>query len=103
MSDSPTVAGLAPIERSDGGYPLINAEVFHTAKGTPYLKNAGVVLTAAPKTDLAGLKPFLAGFGPELDFARYLDDPTALTDGTRLVKAAGQACYASFGPKRTIE
>ena len=51
--------------------------------------------------EIDGLRPFLEGFGDDLDFAQYLDDPTPLTPAAQLMKTAGQTCYASFGPART--
>src|SRR5437899_101532 len=83
------------------GFPAIHSEVFHTDTGTPYLEHAGVVMLAKPDVSVQGLRPFLEGFGPELDFAQYVDDPTELPPAARLMKTAGQTCYASFGPKRT--
>ncbi len=82
-------------------FPAIHSEALHTDAGTPYLRHAGVVLLAKPHVELEGMRPFLEGFGPELDFAQYLDDPTPLTPAARLMKTAGQTCYASFGPQRT--
>jgi thymidylate synthase (FAD) len=82
-------------------FPSIHSEALHTDAGTPYLRHAGVVLLAKPQVELEGMRPFLEGFGAELDFAQYLDDPTPLTPAARLMKTAGQTCYASFGPQRT--
>lgn len=82
-------------------FPALHSEVFHTDAGTPYLKHAGVVLIAKPHVELEGIRPFLEGFGADLDFAQYVDDPTPLTPAARLMKTAGQTCYASFGPKRS--
>jgi len=85
---------------ADGdGFPQLHGEVFRTARGTPYLKHAGVVMIAKPDVSTAGLRPFLDGYG--LDFAQYVDDPVPLPPAARLLKTAGQTCYASFGPKRT--
>ncbi len=98
MSES----GLTPIVQSQLRYPAIHAPVYHTAAGTPYLRQPGVVMTAAPRTDTSGMRQFLEGFASELNFPQYLDDPTPLPDATALVKTAGQACYASYGPKRTM-
>ncbi len=84
-----------------GSFPALHSEVFHTDTGTPYLKHAGVALIAKPHVELEGMRPFLEGFGLELDFAQYVDDPTPLTPAARLMKTAGQTCYASFGPKRS--
>ena len=82
-------------------FPALHSEALHTDAGTPYLRHAGVVLLAKPQVELEGMRRFLEGFGPELDFAQYLDDPTQLTPGAQLMKTAGQTCYASFGPQRT--
>lgn len=83
------------------GLPHLHSPVHATPAGTPYLRHAGVVMIARPDVRLGGLRGFLEGFDPELDFPGYLDDPTELTPGARLLKTAGQICYASFGPKRT--
>lgn len=85
--------------RDDDGFPQMHSEVFHTERGTPYLRHAGVVMIAKPDVSTEGLREFLEGY--ELDFAQYLDDPTKLTPAAQLLKTAGQTCYASFGPKRT--
>lgn len=82
-------------------FPTIHAPVFKSAQHTPYLTVPGVVLIAKPRVELAGVKNFLEGFDPGLNFADYLDDPTALSSGAQLCKIAGQTCYASFSPKRT--
>lgn len=83
------------------GFPRIPSDVFHTDAGTPYLKHAGVVMLAKPNVSIEGLRSFLEGFGEEVGFGQYLDDPTPLTPAAQLLKTAGQTCYASFGPKRT--
>ncbi len=82
-------------------FPAMHSEALYTDAGTPYLRHAGVVLLAKPQVQLEGMRPFLEGFGEDLNFAQYLDDPTPLTPGAQLMKTAGQTCYASFGPKRT--
>ena len=79
------------------GLPKVDSEVFHTEAGTPYLRRPGVAMIARSQTDISGLSSFLHGFGPELNFGQYLDDPSPLDDATQLAKAAGQACYAAFG------
>jgi thymidylate synthase (FAD) len=83
------------------GFPTIHSPVFHTGRGTAYLKAPGVVMLARPQTNVAGLAGFLEGFDPELGFPAYLDDPTPLPDSSQLCKTAGQTCYMSFGIKRT--
>lgn len=82
-------------------YPALDAPVLRTPKGTPYLQEPGVVLLAMPATDIRGMAGFLGGFDPALEFGAYLGDPVALPPAEQLCKAAGQICYASFGPKRT--
>jgi thymidylate synthase (FAD) len=86
---------------SDSAFPNLHSEVAHTGGGTPYLRHAGVALIAKPNVDIEGLRPFLEGYGEELSFDGYLDDPTPLPSGSLLLKTAGQTCYSSFGPKRT--
>jgi thymidylate synthase (FAD) len=83
-------------------FPAVHSEVFHTDAGTPYLKHAGVVMIAKPDVRIDGLRGFLGGFDPELGFPGYLDDPGVLPPAAQLLKVAGQTCYASFGPKRTM-
>ena len=68
----------------------------------PVLDDCGVVLIGRTMTDLSGVKEFLEGYGPELNFGQYLEDTTKLTDGTQLAKFAGQLCYTSFSEKRSF-
>jgi flavin-dependent thymidylate synthase len=75
------------------GFPAIHSPVFRTAGGTAYLKAAGVVMLARPRTNIAGLAGFLEGFDPELGFVSYLDDPTPLPDSSQLCKTSGQTCF----------
>lgn len=83
-------------------FPAIHSEVFSTEKGTLYLKRPGVVLISAPAVNISGMKDFLVGFPEEYNFTDYLEDPGSLTSDEQLIKAAGQACYASWGPQRTM-
>ncbi|MDQ3303104.1 MAG: FAD-dependent thymidylate synthase [Actinomycetota bacterium] len=83
------------------GFPNIHSPVSRTKSGTAYLTAPGVVMLAKPQTNLVGLGGFLEGFDPSLGFPAYLEDPTTLPDSSQLCKTAGQACYASFGPRRT--
>ncbi|MDZ7359955.1 MAG: FAD-dependent thymidylate synthase [candidate division KSB1 bacterium] len=83
-------------------FPALHASVFKSTQGTPYLTAPGAVLIAKPQVELVGIKNFLEGFDTSLGFAGYLDDPTVLPSGTQLCKIAGQTCYASFSPKRTL-
>lgn len=79
----------------------IHSEVHHTAMGTPYLKAPGVVVIGVPQVSLVGITGFLEGFDKELGFPGYLYDRDRIDDCTKLVKFAGQLCYASLGPRRT--
>jgi thymidylate synthase (FAD) len=82
------------------GFPQLHSPVAQTGAGTPYLRRPGVALISKPDVQIGGLRGFLEGF-EALDFPGYLDDPVTLSPGARLLKTAGQTCYASFGPKRT--
>ena len=84
------------------GFPAIHSPVQSTSGGILYLLTPGVVLLARPNTSIHGLAGFLEGYEPALRFPAYLDDPTKLPDGAQLCKIAGQLCYMSFGPKRTM-
>jgi thymidylate synthase (FAD) len=84
------------------GYPHIPSPALRTERGTPYLVQPGVHLIARPAVSLESLREFLGGFDPALEFLSYLDDPTPLPPGAQLCKVAGQLCYASFTPRRTM-
>jgi len=86
----------------DSGFATIHSPTHRSPGGTPYLRTPGVVVLARPNTNSAGLAGFLDGFDSALHFSQYLDDPTTLPDGAQLCKIAGQVCYMSFGPKRTM-
>ena len=88
--------------QNQNNFPAIHAPVFKSAQSTPYLTAPGVVLIAKPQVELSGVKNFLEGFDSGLEFSSYVDDPTALSSGAQLCKIAGQTCYASFSPKRTM-
>lgn len=84
------------------GFPVVDADVFHTDGGTPYLQKPGVVLISKPSVSILGMRKFLRDYGEDLGFEQYLDDPTLLDNSTQLAKVAGQECYASYGPNRTF-
>ncbi len=84
------------------GFTAIHSPVHATPGGILYLLKPGVVVLARPNFHLQGLAGFLEGYDPALRFPEYLDDPTNLPDGAQLCKVAGQVCYMSFGPKRTM-
>ena len=83
------------------GFPVLPAPVFHTPRGTPYLKSPGMALLAKPNVNVGVIGEFLNGFAPDLGFADYPNDPVELSPGAQLSKVAGQVCYVSFGPNRT--
>lgn len=82
-------------------FPAVHSSVFRTTKGTPYLKEPGVILVSKPDVDMSGLQEFLDGFDPELNFSDYLNDPVELPPAEKLTKVGGQLCYLSFTPGRT--
>jgi flavin-dependent thymidylate synthase len=90
------------VQVNAAGFPLIPSPAFATAAGTPYLRTPGVALLARPQVAVDNLADFLGGFAPDLRFMQYLDDPTLLSPASQLCKTAGQLCYASFAPKRTL-
>ena len=83
-------------------FQALDAPVFRTPKGTAFLEEPGVVLISRPHVNIVGMRTFLGQFDPALRFTEYVDDPIVLPDGTQLVKSAGQTCYCSWGPKRTM-
>jgi len=82
--------------------PAFHPPVHKSQEGTPFLRQPGVAVIAKPQVELANLQPFLDGFDSTLEFSSYLSDATPLPSGTQLCKLAGQTCYASFSPKRTL-
>lgn len=82
-------------------FPIVNAKVYTTKAGTPYLKSPGVITLAMPQVMTDNLNVFLGNFDPDLGFEDYLADTDDLPPGEALTKLAGQLCYMSFGPKRT--
>ena len=91
----------ARVRGFDSGFPYIPSTVYHTNAGTPYLREPAAHLIAKPAVRLDSVHDFLDGFGANLQFPPYLNDPTPLEPGAQVCKFAGQLCYASFGPKRT--
>lgn len=84
------------------GFTAIHSPVHATPGGVLYLLKPGVVVLAHPAIHMQGLAGFLEGYDPALRFPEYLKDPTPLPEGAQLCKVAGQVCYMSFGPKRTM-
>lgn len=75
-----------------------------TPQGTTYLTDPGVVLVASPRAEIQRndkMRRFLYDLDPV--FEPYADEEgDSLHDGASLAKFAGQLCYLSFGPKRTM-
>lgn len=90
------------VENAETGFPAINSPAYRTSQGTFYLRAPGVTLLAKPQVHVPNIAAFLGGFDPNLQFPLYLDDPTELPPGAAICKTAGQLCYASFSPKRTM-
>jgi thymidylate synthase (FAD) len=84
------------------GFPAIHTVAHKSGAGTPFLTQPGAVLAAKPQVQLSNLQPFFDGFDPALEFSSYLQDASPLSAGAQLCKMAGQTCYASFSPKRTM-
>jgi thymidylate synthase (FAD) len=89
------------VRTTEQGFPYIPSFPQQTPAGTPFLTAPGVHLISFPQVDFSSLSDFLEGYGPELEFGDYLNDPTELDPTTALTKLAGQNCYASWGPKRS--
>lgn len=83
------------------GHMVIDAPVFSTVKGTPYLQEPGVALLGKQVVEPEVLRGLLSGFDPSLEFLDYLNDEADIPVGEEICKIAGQTCYASFSPKRT--
>ncbi len=101
MEKEKRIPGLE-IETESGYLPVINPEVYETKNGLAYLQEPGVAVISVPHVDLRGIQGFLDGFPEELGFRDYLKDPTPLPSAEALCKFAGQLCYESFGPSRTL-
>jgi len=90
------------IRYSKKGFPYVNSTVYESKNGVRYLKSPGVAVISVPEDDLTGIQGFLNGFSNELGFAEYLNDPAELKPAESVAKFAGQLCYLSFGPNRTM-
>lgn len=80
-------------------YLRVDAPVYHTPDGVPYLREAGVVLLGQTASHVQGIRDYLRGL--EKTFVTYLDDPIVLNAGAQLSKVAGQLCYQSFDENAT--
>lgn len=91
------------VDSSGRKWPRFTPEVFRTTvKGIKYLKEPGLIASARTITvEVEALRPFLSGFDEEYAFEQYADDPHWLNETEAIIKMAGQACYASYGPGRT--
>lgn len=90
----------------NAAWPSVPGVVKTTVEGTPYLTEPGVALLARTEANFDAVHAeFLTGFDDELDFGNYSEDPVALDElpgGEAIAKFAGQLCYMSFGPNRTM-
>lgn len=93
---------LIDTEIYNSPFPFINPEVYETHLGLSYLREPGVAVISIPHVDLSGIQGFLDGFPRELEFFKYLEDPTPLPSAESLCKFAGQLCFLSHGPLRTM-
>lgn len=91
------------VDNSGRKWPRFTPEVFRTSvKGVKYLKEPGLIVSAKTITvEVGALRPFLSGFDEEYAFEEYADDFHWLNETEAIIKMAGQACYASYGPGRT--
>lgn len=91
------------VDNSGRKWPRFTSSVFKTPqRGVSYLKKPGIITAAKTITvDIEALRPFLQGFGQKYGFEEYADDPHWLNETEAIIKMAGQACYASYGPNRT--
>lgn len=89
------------VEADIMNYPRFDAEVHETEGGTHYLKTCGAAMIAGTATNLDATRGFLDGFDKELGFCGYLDD-APIEHAEQIVKFAGQLCYLSHGPKRSM-
>jgi len=90
------------MEKTEQSFPFVSSDVFQTEKGALYLQAPGAAVLAAPDVRIEGLRSFLKSFPDDLHFDDYLADPTKLTPTETLCKVAGQLCYLSFGPVRSM-
>lgn len=84
------------------GFPFFESKPSFTKNGITYLTKPGVVMLARPTFEPDMIQGFLSGFSSELLFDSYLNDAPIEEEGTALVKVAGQLCYMSFGPGRSM-
>lgn len=86
---------------SNPEFPRYDASVFKTDAGVSYLTEPGVALLAKPQVCI-NLEGFLDGFDDLFDTDGYINESDeGIGSGAVLSKLAGQACYLSFGEKRT--
>jgi thymidylate synthase (FAD) len=95
------------------GFPYVLGKPSFTDTGTAYLTHPTVALISKPRVQLRGMLDWVRTFGDNdpgaaeavetwcLDIEYTHPDTLALSDGERLIKAAGQLCYASFLGKFT--
>lgn len=75
---------------------------FLNADRIPYFMAPGVVCISEPKVDYNAIDGFLGSWHSKLSFYQYTDDEHCEYEADDLMKFAGQMCYLSLGPKRTM-
>jgi len=96
----------------DGEYPYVLGKPEFTSSGTAYLTHPTVALISKPQVQLRGMLEWVRTFGVDdasneaveawcLDIDKPYQSSLGITDGEKLIKAAGQLCYASFLGKFT--
>lgn len=84
------------------GLPVFDAPAHKTPGGVAYFTSPGVVVLAHTVAKLGGANGFLSTFPEGTNFVEYTSDPDVLPPAASLCKFAGQLCYLSLGPGRTM-
>ena len=85
-------------------WPRFISKVYQTTslKSVIYLKQPGIITIAKTTTlPVDALRPFLKDFDSDYAFEEYANDSHWLNSTEAVIKMAGQACYASYGEKRS--
>lgn len=86
----------------------MHAPTYQSEAATRYLTRPGIVLKGMTIFIEDGMEEYFAGFDEKLLFQNYTYDLPLYADGSpipqssRVIQFAGQGCYGSWGPKRTM-
>lgn len=86
----------------------MHAPVYKSEAGTRYLTQPGIVLKGTMIFIEDGMEDYFAGFDEKLLFKDYcchlpfFEDGSPIPQSSRIIQFAGQGCYGSWGPKRTM-